>query len=327
MSGKGIISNISSSYCLKTIVSYIKYETVLKLVKFNKHLQKKLDINIKNYSLDYELKKIKQEDYDTQVKGLPFFFGFEIFLHLYQLCISFSYIYKINQFDKVRTFSIFVFCFQYVMLFSLICGSCIRECENRLWIVCIVDYVVQSICFGISIWILYYFENQNNWIAITLWIFAIFISVFLILPPVLLYNHKCCPRIFWIVFIIKFQGIEINDLEIGNAFIEMDPGEQKRFILKKAEEMTLKNDQNDKNIENILSKIDEYRKENKLNPLKYINKLPQFIIKGNSLDKFTLNNIIEIENKKYLFKYPSGEFLTQLKNKNKNILKHKTKTK
>ena len=48
---KNIIENIRSSYNTKNLFSYINEKTKLKLIKYNKILQKKLDINIDNYSL------------------------------------------------------------------------------------------------------------------------------------------------------------------------------------------------------------------------------------------------------------------------------------
>ena len=57
MSNDDPIFKISSTYCLKSILSYIEYNTTLKIVKYNKRIQKKLDINLKDYSLDYELKE------------------------------------------------------------------------------------------------------------------------------------------------------------------------------------------------------------------------------------------------------------------------------
>jgi hypothetical protein len=77
--------------------------------------------------------------------------------------------------------------------------------------------------------------------------------------------------------------------------------------------------QNEDNINKIVTTINEYRKQSKLDDLIYINGLPDFIINGNSLVKFTLDNIIKIGDRKYLFRFPLGEFLKKLNEK--NILK------
>ena len=59
LDGDGPIFKIKSIYCLKSILSYLEYNTVLKLVKYNKSFQKRININIKDYSLDYDLIKKK----------------------------------------------------------------------------------------------------------------------------------------------------------------------------------------------------------------------------------------------------------------------------
>ena len=43
------VSNIKSTYNLKTLFSYIDYKKILKLIKYNKNLQKRLGLNIDNY--------------------------------------------------------------------------------------------------------------------------------------------------------------------------------------------------------------------------------------------------------------------------------------
>ena len=49
MTTKGDIFKIPSQYCLKSIFSYLSYSLVLNLLKYNKKLQKKIEINISNY--------------------------------------------------------------------------------------------------------------------------------------------------------------------------------------------------------------------------------------------------------------------------------------
>ena len=62
MSKNEIIDKISSQYCLINIFSYINYRYIIILIKNNKKLQNKLNINLKNYKMifnyDYIEKKI-----------------------------------------------------------------------------------------------------------------------------------------------------------------------------------------------------------------------------------------------------------------------------
>ena len=58
MSNKCNIIKISSQYCLKSIFSYIEYNKVLQIVKYNKRIQKKLELEVshyKEYSKYYKL--------------------------------------------------------------------------------------------------------------------------------------------------------------------------------------------------------------------------------------------------------------------------------
>ena len=43
------IADFSSDYILRNLFSFIKYNEIIKLVKYNKKLQSKLDIDINNY--------------------------------------------------------------------------------------------------------------------------------------------------------------------------------------------------------------------------------------------------------------------------------------
>ena len=42
MSNKGKIFKISSEYCLKSVFTYLEYDYILSLIKFNKTLQNKI---------------------------------------------------------------------------------------------------------------------------------------------------------------------------------------------------------------------------------------------------------------------------------------------
>ena len=59
MESKSLLINIKSKDNLKQIFlySYFDFKSVLKLIKYNKSLQNKLDINIKNYNINYKYQK------------------------------------------------------------------------------------------------------------------------------------------------------------------------------------------------------------------------------------------------------------------------------
>ena len=64
MIDKSDISKLSSDYILKEIFTYIKYKEILKLIKYNKSLQKRLFISNENYKKECDLPKyeyVKEE--------------------------------------------------------------------------------------------------------------------------------------------------------------------------------------------------------------------------------------------------------------------------
>ena len=188
------------------------------------------------------------------------------------------------------------------------------------------EFFIHLIFFIIDFLLLYdaYFNYENqkiNSIILNLLLIDFFIFVhFILLLPFIIISIFVRYEKTKIFELEKFQGIKINTLRLDDNFYTMNSEEKKRYLLSKTKEMTFKNDQNEENIKKIRSTINKFRKENKLEYLIYVNKLPEFIINGNSLVKFTLNNIFKIGNKKYLFKYPSGDFLKLLNEKNQKIL-------
>ena len=46
------IAKINSKYILNNLFSFIKYEQALKIMKYNKALQKKLNITLNDYTID-----------------------------------------------------------------------------------------------------------------------------------------------------------------------------------------------------------------------------------------------------------------------------------
>ena len=354
MSDNCQISKISSAYCLKSIFAYIEFNTALKLVKYNKSLQKKLDINLKDYSLDYDLKVRKDKNETTLYRAasivLLVIIYFALILFFYQFVFAIIYISnkkpdvkekieiiknkeniqesfgKSIIYERLQKLEISILVISPILL--ILSFIMYKQFNGHLndRDVFFIGIIYLSIINGFKIyflWEIYYiYENKkSNWVVINLLIMVVWFLIFFIYSLAfgfieIFFGYKIVET----TYIIKFQGIEINPLEIDNNFYKKSPDEKKRYILNKTKEMTVKYSENKRYFEMIQSTINEYRIENQLDVLKFVEKLPKFIIKGNLLVKFTLNNIIKIGYKKYLFKYPSGEFLEQLNAKNKKIL-------
>ena len=69
MSKNEKIFNVSSDYSLKTIFSYIQYNNLLKIIKYNKALQSKLEINHKNYQTITNYQYLRRKITRTHTPG------------------------------------------------------------------------------------------------------------------------------------------------------------------------------------------------------------------------------------------------------------------
>ena len=88
MKSKGDIFKISSQYCLKLIFTYLPYNQVLNILKYNKRIQKKLEINISNYE---EYNKYYKQNCYYKVKTRKYS---KLFYHTFdQLQNNFSLIF------------------------------------------------------------------------------------------------------------------------------------------------------------------------------------------------------------------------------------------
>ena len=100
----------------------------------------------------------------------------------------------------------------------------------------------------------------------------------------------------------------------------MSEKERKELILQNYKKYQYKITDEQKN---LINEINTFRDDNDIPKLKFDkeNKIPEFIIeKPSEMILFPEENIFEISNKKYLFKYPIGEFEKKFKNNDVNII-------
>ena len=102
MSNNSTSNSISSDYCLKSIFSYIDYNNILTLIKYNKNDQNKSDINLNNYKKIFNFKYVKRniqeknsnanngKKYDLNKYLYSCLFGLIIFINafIYSLILS-----------------------------------------------------------------------------------------------------------------------------------------------------------------------------------------------------------------------------------------------
>ena len=127
MSNNGNIFKITSNSNLKTIFTYLDYNYVLKLVKKNKRLQYRLDLNHQNYTINCEYTVVK--DYESHE------FIFKLIVAISILFQSFAWIIFIINSCIYTTYSeedygkkfFFLFFYSFIFLDIFLLITCVFE--------------------------------------------------------------------------------------------------------------------------------------------------------------------------------------------------------
>ena len=335
----GIIFKVSSKYCLKTIFSHVEYNKFLEIIKYNKKLQKLLEISSKNYSLDCEVKENKTYTESTKYieyeKMTPVYAVMKVFLFLFQYVYIFVFLMKSpyrklvigKKYYNLITgfFSFLNYCFYFYILLSIVL---ILLSEKAIKAILIIDLILFSFATSMLIWIftvILNIENYNiNWIIICFIILLILYIIIIIYSFVYIILLFKCTEItirnkIYKYILKKIKGIKIEDKEINKDFLKKNKIEQKRYILGILDNLEYQHTDSQTQIINLinfnrgLQRIPKLLQEKKFNEL---------IIKGNSeVTLFLFNHIFKIKNNTYLFKYKKGEFYNNLKKNDKEILK------
>ena len=122
------------------------------------------------------------------------------------------------------------------------------------------------------------------------------------------------------LFLIKFRDIKINDYELPDDFSEMTENGKRKLILDNQDKYEIPISEYEKNL--TLS-INDFRKENNIGELSCDEKI---FYKDLIIDKYAghifskFENLFELSNTNYLFKYPLDEFKKQFDKREKNII-------
>ena len=338
------IFQISSKYSIHSVFLYVKYDKILNLVKYNKRLQKLLNITKKNYYIDYEYKKeVKKEKLPSETltseQSNYIFISYaiiSIILFLYQYVYIFIFLIKSpyrkldigkNNYNLITGFFSFLnYVFFIYFFISILILSVSLDTTSSCWFLFhIINIALYLFIASMLSWIfavIYDFENHKmNWIVIS---FIILLSLYIILLFFLLILFLILMKMYSFrynkyenYYLNKLNGISIEKEKVNNDFISMGYSNQKRFILH--------NKKNFKYIKSsnhnyILESVNNYRKIYKLQELKCENQIPEFILKGNTEVLLSFNNIIQLGYMKFLFKFEKHEFLIKLRQKDKDIL-------
>lgn len=346
MSDDQNIFKISSNYSLKIIFSYIEYKRTLNIIKYNKNLQSRLDLDLKDYTI-FEYNKIP-------VSNKKFLINYDIFdivsavsfctkgvLLIYQyifiLIFLSKYLYNIININFEKYLIIFRFsCFLcyafnlYIMLSMILLYMDLRSNSKISWTLLIINLLIYLIVFSLLIWIatiIYEFEKSKNniysWAIICIIILIVlyfFVIISLIVLILFFFKYYYRVAVLYKYFITKYKGIKIKDVEIINEFFCLNPNEQKEFLIKYKNlfKYYLNKEQVD-----IIRIINNYRVKLKLPILQSFEKeiIPNIINDIDDKYYFSSNNIFKISASKYVFKYPVNQFKQELVNNNEIIFK------
>ena len=354
-----ILDNISSDYCLKSIFTYLDYNCALKLIKYNKKFQNKLNIKIDNYRIFSSYKYIKRK-----------------------IIRKLKYIYnKYEQYQRIALFSIITLVpLTYILTFSSILyfegsfnGNNLKDNFNIKYLNTINKinkslYILEAhiltsffiiICF---IFNNYYFDipqlkkikytvllliNSVYYFYELLVIWKLYLS-YKIKKNKILWFMVCdyiliCIILLYIIFMIyityrfykfsgssvqminktilkKYKNITINDFELPNNFHEMNKQNKKIFILNNAYKFQYKHSERHIDLINL---INEYRVKNNLDKLLYNEeeKISEFLIKESAEVMLCgYKNFFILSNRKYLFKYNIDGFKKNFNKRDSDIL-------
>ena len=339
------IINVSSNYILHYIFSYLKYNEALKLIKYDKKLQNKLNLKLNDYSIDYKIDVVEEfREIDVlnkiNVDGPPIIFYLSLTLKIIFILIV---IYNLSNFryNACNVFLIIGLVYIFCSLFYLMtkkffgvkgdlgCLKCFYITDNIIYFILLIITLVKLL------------NDKKNKLDIY-YSFFIKINTCMLISACLIFFMQCLHNYFFFkeenllkfdekaighrrekvkkehVFINKFRGFKIDTFEYNNAS-NFKPLRYSTIqsLLKNNLYYTISPKQ-----ANLINIINNFRKKNNINQLKsnsavkliyYFDKIEHF---------FSLGNLFQFNNyKTYLFVYPIGEFEYKLRNNDDVIIK------
>ena len=338
MKNEGLIFKIKSKYILNEIFSFLNYVTPLKLIQYNKEIQKIINITFNDYSIDCEFKKVIKEIEDKNseyminktIKGEPSF----LFISSIILKIIFLILIAINfKFFKKNFYNIFLIFFLlygFISLYYLLMNrynNALSECYFSCYT--IFEPIFYSITL-VFIILKFYTDKKDNTVFLKILnclmigicaaiiLLLIFTRLFFLKMPI---NKKGITRKIvkvdsCISIINKFRGFKVNQ------FKYLDPSTFGQFTSNDINSLinNLEYSLNNKQIE-LIELINGLRQNRNLNKLKYNQneKLKDFYSQIKRF--FIINNLNIINNKIYLFIYPMNEFRNKILKRNDIVMK------
>ena len=336
------IADFSSDYILRNLFSFIKYNEIIKLVKYNKKLQSKLDIDINNYV--YEYKKL------TKSYGLPphvdngwgdgFYFmhcslillPHIIFFIIYYLIIDIPEI-KLNESFKDSSWNFInnkIYNRLYIILiivsiYVIFHAACrvFSDYKKRkiiyifLIILCFIGLCTYEILTIIRIFQIVYYAINRKWLIIFDILFFIanvsylyfYFTIFIDYKKGETYNSEETK-----IYLVSYKNIRIDEYELPDYFIKLK--NKRDYISKIANQLNVYYCEREYQLVDL---INDFRNKNELIELKIDYKLPKFILDDSTVILLSSLNIIKLSNNAYVFRFKEYDFDRYAFMENKNI--------
>ena len=353
------MNSISSNYVLRTIFSYLDYERLLKIVKYNKALQAKLDLGKDNYDtlLSYEYcsrkstLRVKHMDETelNQIINYIFIASFILFAYIILLATIFYYIGSFNKENLIPNFdpnilniihkiNISLFLLDIILFISyfIISRYIIRtfyydvkrniSIKRIILVIINLSYIYYEIQIIRKIYLSYKIKNNNFVLLMAFdYILLILLLLYIILMIVSTTKYFLYAgtgiAIYDQVILKKYKNIQIKDFELPKTFLKMNKMEKVKFL--RQNENQFQHSFNQKNID-LMKKISEYRLKNNSRSCYHEDdeKIPYYILHGLSEEKlFNFKNIFKLPNRSYLFKYKKNILGNKLNEDNNDDIK------
>ena len=349
MESESFLNNIRSKHILKQVFSYIDFKSFSSLIKYNKSLQKKLDINFKKYYFNNIYKKRFETNGFNIILNLPNIIIKAIMLVFFLIYIILFYvkgsfideIIKANcDKNKIKFIEIMNNSLIGYLIFLLISILWYTLCLSRIilfkvitklrifMLILLIDifyYILLCIKYNFSKLIIFdIIRKDQNYKFVDSW----FINLdFLILTIIPIYYIAFIFFIFSeykcnfdnledsnIITLNEFKGVKNCYFEIQSFSRYLNDKEINNLIIKNARncKYRLNEDQID-----LIKKINEIRRKNDIPLLKYDEneRIPHCII--NEVTEVVLyneKNNFKLKNFLYLFRYKKNEFKNFIEN-------------
>ena len=316
--------NISSNDILKKIFSHIELSSFYNLVKYNKQIQKKLNINFKsNIQPNKYIERIEKNKLENNYNSKRELFNSFIIFGAHYVYFIAHYLINVPLFltlnpdlykskDKYwniitniffRIFSLFYHFFSALILYYILSNNKSDYIYRKIIFIILTVIVIYFQCWyeiGLfhKIKLTFSFALNKKWIIFFDVIYSLLNLSFIFFAVKALYSYSRAKiaRIYIKVNILYlYKNIKIKEYKFKDNFELID--NERRKISSEANNFEVIYSEDDKE---LIQNINDYRLEKNLPELIIDKKIPNFIIKGSTEIFLTTKNIIKISDIKYV---------------------------